>query len=135
MPLTQSRIYRVTQLLRTDGVHCQESAGTGPVGLKVVSNRCCLGRLLLLLLLLFFLTFSVLFANPKKLYYKGGQSCSWSAEQEKKKKKTKSGSPPLLPRCSCGENEIKSRDAFTCLGATQASVRRASVQGFLRLVS
>ena len=28
------RVYRVTQLLRTDGVHCRESAGTGPVTLK-----------------------------------------------------------------------------------------------------
>ena len=33
--LGQSRGYRVTQL-RTDGVHCQESARTGPVALKVV---------------------------------------------------------------------------------------------------
>ena len=39
----QSRVYRVTQL-RTDGVHCRESAGTGPVNLKVVPNKCCLGR-------------------------------------------------------------------------------------------
>ena len=39
----QSRVYRVTQL-RTDGVHCRESAGTGPVNLKVVPNECCLGR-------------------------------------------------------------------------------------------
>ena len=31
----QSRVYRVTQL-RTNGVHCRESAGTGPVVLKVV---------------------------------------------------------------------------------------------------
>ena len=31
----QSRVYRVTQL-RTDGAHCRESAGTGPVVLKVV---------------------------------------------------------------------------------------------------
>ena len=30
-----SRVYRVTQL-RTDGVHCRESVGTGPVVLKVV---------------------------------------------------------------------------------------------------
>ena len=41
-PSGQSRIYRVTQL-RTDGVHCRESAGTGPVNLKVVRNGCCLG--------------------------------------------------------------------------------------------
>ena len=40
-PLGQSRVYRVTQL-RTDGVHCRESAGTGPVVLKVVPNGCCL---------------------------------------------------------------------------------------------
>ena len=41
-PLGQSRVYRVTQL-RTNGVHCRESAGTGPLVLKVVSssNRCC----------------------------------------------------------------------------------------------
>ena len=34
-PSGKSRVYRVTQL-RTDGVHCQESVGTGPVVLKVV---------------------------------------------------------------------------------------------------
>ena len=32
-PSGQSRVHRVTQL-RTDGVHCRESAGTGPVNLK-----------------------------------------------------------------------------------------------------
>ena len=32
----QSRVYRVTQLLRTDGVPRRDSAGTGPVALKVV---------------------------------------------------------------------------------------------------
>ena len=42
-PSGQSRVYRVTQL-RTDGIHCRESAGTGPVNLKVVPNECCLGR-------------------------------------------------------------------------------------------
>ena len=31
-PSVQTRVYRVTQL-RTNGVHCQESAGTGPVNL------------------------------------------------------------------------------------------------------
>ena len=35
-PSGQSRVYRVTQL-RADGVHCRESAGTGPVVLKVVA--------------------------------------------------------------------------------------------------
>ena len=39
----QSRLHRVTQL-RTDGVHCRESAGAGSVNLKVVPNECCLGR-------------------------------------------------------------------------------------------
>ena len=34
-PSGQSRVYRVTQML-TDGVHCRESTGTGPVVLKVV---------------------------------------------------------------------------------------------------
>ena len=42
-PSGQSRVYRVTQL-RTDGVHCRESAGTGSVNVKVVLNECCLGR-------------------------------------------------------------------------------------------
>ena len=42
-PSGQSRVYRVTQL-RSDGVHCRESAGTRPVNLKVVPNGCCLGR-------------------------------------------------------------------------------------------
>ena len=42
-PSGQSRVYRVTQL-RTDGVHCRESAGTGPENLKVVPNGLCLGR-------------------------------------------------------------------------------------------
>ena len=42
-PSGQSRIYRGTQLC-TDGVHCRESADTGPLKLKVVPNECCLGR-------------------------------------------------------------------------------------------
>ena len=29
--------------MRTDGVRCRESAGTGPVHLKVAPNECCLG--------------------------------------------------------------------------------------------
>ena len=42
-PSGQPRVYRVTQL-RTDGVHCRESAGTGRVHLKVVPNdEGCLG--------------------------------------------------------------------------------------------
>ena len=42
-PSDQSRVYWVTQL-RTGGVHCLESTGTGSVNLKVVPNGCCLGR-------------------------------------------------------------------------------------------
>ena len=42
-PSGQSGVYRVTQL-RTDGLHCRESVGTGPANLKVVPNECCLGR-------------------------------------------------------------------------------------------
>ena len=34
-PSGQSRVYRVTQL-RTDGVHCRESAGTEPVILEII---------------------------------------------------------------------------------------------------
>ena len=36
-PSGQSRVYRVTTQLRTDGVHCRESADTGPVVLKGVA--------------------------------------------------------------------------------------------------
>ena len=40
-PSGQSRVYWVKQL-RIDGVHCRESAGTGPINLKIVPNGCCL---------------------------------------------------------------------------------------------
>ena len=44
-PSGHSRVYRVITQLRTDGVHCRQSAGTGPVNLKkVVPNGCCPGR-------------------------------------------------------------------------------------------
>ena len=42
-PSGQFRVYRITQL-RTDGVHCRESAGTKQANLRVVPNGCCLGR-------------------------------------------------------------------------------------------
>ena len=42
-PSGQFRVYRVAQL-RTDDVHCLESARTGLVNLKVIYNGCCLGR-------------------------------------------------------------------------------------------
>ena len=58
-PSGQSRVCRVMPL-RTDGVHCRESAGTGPVNLKVVPNdECCLGRSPFFFLFSFFyLTYS-----------------------------------------------------------------------------
>ena len=105
---------------------------------------------MVLLLLLLFLTFSALVANPKKTTLHGGQSRSWSAEQGKKVKiKVWQRPPPpraLLVRRKKKEKKKKkkrkkSRDASTFIGATQVgvtqvvSVRLASVQGFLRLVS
>ena len=38
-PSGQPRVCRVTQL-RTDGVHCRESAGTGQINFMVVPNEC-----------------------------------------------------------------------------------------------
>ena len=38
-PSGKSRVYRVTHL-RTHGVHCRESAGTGAAVLKVFPNEC-----------------------------------------------------------------------------------------------
>ena len=35
-PSDQPRVYRATQKMRTDGIHCRESAGTGSVVLNVV---------------------------------------------------------------------------------------------------
>ena len=93
-----------------------------------------------LLLLLLFLTFSALVANPKKLLYTVANPARGLLNREKKKKK-KSGSGPPLPRALLVRRKKKSRDASTCLGATQVgvtqvvSVRLASVQGFLPLVS
>ena len=43
-PSGQSRLYRVTQL-RTNGVHCRGSAGTGPVNLKKVPKECSFSML------------------------------------------------------------------------------------------
>ena len=111
------------------------------MGQGLLLYSCCC----FLLLLLLFLTFSALVANPKKTTLHGGQSRSWSAEQGKKGKERVWQRPPTPARCSFGEKKKgkkgKSRDASTCLGATQVgvtqvvSVRLASVQGFLRLVS
>ena len=42
-PSSQSRVHQVTQLLRTDGVHCRESAGTDKASSPQCSSsdRCC----------------------------------------------------------------------------------------------
>ena len=42
-PSGQSQVYGVRQL-RTEDVHCRESAGTRPVNLKVAPHECCLGK-------------------------------------------------------------------------------------------
>ena len=96
-------------------------------------------------MLLLFLTFSAVVANPKKLLYTVANPVCGLLNRGKKRKKKKEKvwqRPPPLARCSFGEKEKKkSRDASTYLGATQVgvtqvvSVRLASVQGFLRLVS
>ena len=83
----------------------------------------------------------------KKLLYTVANPARGLLNREKNEKEKVWQRPPPPPppaRCSFGEknkNKNKSRDAFTCLGATQVgvtqvvSVRLASVQGFLRLVS
>ena len=43
-PYAIGSVPRLSGQLRTNGVHCRESAGTGPENLKVVPNECCLGR-------------------------------------------------------------------------------------------
>ena len=89
--------------------------------------------------------------QPKKTTLRGGQSRSWSAERGKKRRKKvwQRLHPPSLPpppslraaRSEKKKKKKKTRDASSCLGATQVgvmqvvSVRLASVQGFLRLVS
>ena len=109
MPSGQSRVYRVTQL-RTDGVHCRESAGTRPVNiinqnaprpseLPPVRGEKMSKRLLLLLSL--FLTFSALVANPKKTTFYGGQSRSLSAEQGGGGKTSLAAPPPSSERVLC----------------------------------
>ena len=109
----QARVYRVT-LLRTDGVHCRESAGTGSVNLKVVPSGCCLGKSLVVLLLLLFLTFSVLVANPRKTTLHGGQSRSWSAERGKENKiKSLAAYLPPLPTPHIARSEKNKKIKIT----------------------
>ena len=73
--------------------------------------------------------------QPEKNYFTRWQSRSWSAEQgEKEKRKVWQPplSPPLLVR---RKSKSKSRDASTCLGPTQVSVRLAPVQGTMGVAS
>ena len=87
-------------------------------------------------LLLLFLT---LVANPKKPLYTVANPARGLLNREKKKKEKVWQPPPLLPRARSEKN--KRLNASTCLGAMKVgvtqvvSVRLASVQGFLRLVS
>ena len=80
----------------------------------------------------------------KKLLYTVANSARGLLNREKKEEKKSLAVPPPPPpraaRLEKNKNK-KSRDASTCLGATKVgvtqvvSVRLASVQGFLRLVS
>ena len=114
------QVYRVTQL-RTDGVHCRESAGTGassPQGSS--SDGCCLcsHHHEPINACVLFLIFSVLVANWEKNY-----STPWPiplvvCRTGKREQKKKSGSIPPIPHTA--RSEKKSCDAST--GATQVSV-------------
>ena len=119
---------------------CDDLIALGSCDRVPRNNGCCCCFL--------FLTFSALVANPKKLLYTVAIHARGLLNREKKKKKKSGSAPPPPPpraRCSFGEKNNKkikkSRDASTCLRATQVdvtqvvSVRLASVQGFLRLVS
>ena len=95
------------------------------------------------MLLLLFLTFSALVANSKKLLYTVANPARGLLNREKiNKGKVWQPPPPPPPRPTLlvrRKLKSKSRDASTCLGATQVgvtqvSVRLASIQGFLRLV-
>ena len=83
-----------------------------------------------------FLTVSVLVANPKKLLYTVPSLAARGLLNRGKNNKRKSvAAPPRPPPPPPAARSEKISDASTCLGATQVSVRLASVQqGFLRLV-
>ena len=75
---------------------------------------------------LLFLTFRLLVANPKKLLYTVANPARGLLNRENITKSKSLAAP--LQHCSFEENQIKSRDASTCLGATQVLVRLAPVQ-------
>ena len=72
--------------------------------------------------------------QPEKPTLRVDQFCSWSAEQGKENKKIKLAAPPPPtppPHASRWKKIIyKSREASTCLGATQVSIRLTPVQDF-----
>ena len=78
----------------------------------------------------------------KKLLYTVANPARGLLNREKKRKRKSLAAPPPPPeRTARSEKKKKTRDASSCVGATQVgvtqvvSVRLASVQGFLRLVS
>ena len=78
----------------------------------------------------------------KKLLYTVANPACGLLNREKKKKSGSAPPPPArVARSEKKKKKKRSRDASTCLGATQVgvtqvvSVRLASVQGFLRLIS
>ena len=75
-------------------------------------------------------TSSVLVANPKKILYTAANPACGLLNRGKKKEK-KSAIPSRAAR---SEKKKQKRDAYTCLDATQVSVRLASVRGLLGLV-
>ena len=69
--------------------------------------------------------------QPEKHYFflNGGQSRSCSAEQGKKgKKKSLAAHPPPSLHAARSEKKNISRDASTCLGATQVGITQVSVR-------
>ena len=99
-PSGHSRVYRVTQL-RTEGVHCRESAGTGPVNLAMYD--------VLVLLLFHTKTCSVLVANPKKTtsIYTVANPARGLLNRETKTKKSLAAPPPPPPPTLLVRRKIK----------------------------
>ena len=77
--------------------------------------------------LLLFLTFSVLVTKPEKCTLHGGQSRSWSAEQRNENRESLAAHL-YSPRCSSGENQIKSPNVSLFLDGTQVLVSLTPVQ-------
>ena len=102
----QARVYRVT-LLRTDGVHCRESAGTGPVNLKVVPSGCCLGKSLVVAVVVVVSHIQRIGCQPEKNYFTRWPIplvvCGAGEREQNKKSGSIPPPPPHPPHCSFGE--------------------------------